>query len=67
MKLTKKTSWKTLQQHHKQVKNLHMRDLFDQDTERFKKFSLNCGDLLLDYSKNRITEETMRVVIQPCP
>ena len=59
MKLTKKTSWQTLQQHHKQVKNLHMRDLFDQDTERFKKFSLNCGDLLLDYSKNRITEETM--------
>ena len=62
MKLTKKTSWKTLQQHHKQVKNLHMRDLFDQDAERFKKFSLNCGDLLLDYSKNRITEETMRLL-----
>jgi glucose-6-phosphate isomerase len=59
MKLTKKKSWQALQQHHQQVKNLQMRDLFHQDNQRFKKYSLQCDDLLLDYSKNRITEETM--------
>jgi len=39
-----------------------MRDLFAQDSDRFAKFSLRLGDLLLDYSKNRITEETMRLL-----
>ena len=64
MTLLNKKSWQALQQHHAQVKNLHMRDLFDQDKQRFDKFSLHSGDLLLDYSKNRITEETMRLLLE---
>jgi glucose-6-phosphate isomerase len=52
-------AWKKLEQHHKTIAPLHMRDLFAGDRERFAKFSLRLGDLLLDYSKNRITEETM--------
>ncbi|NWG86040.1 MAG: glucose-6-phosphate isomerase [Hydrogenophilaceae bacterium] len=53
-------SWRTLQQHHKAWKTLHLRTLFAQDAERFERFSLTLDDLLLDYSKNLITEETLR-------
>lgn len=61
---TKLTSWKALQQHYKQVKKLHLRDLFKKDPKRFDKFSVRFGDLLLDYSKNRITSETMKLLMQ---
>ena len=52
-------SWKKLGKHYKAMASLHMRDLFAKDPGRFAKFSLRFGDLLLDYSKNRITAETM--------
>jgi glucose-6-phosphate isomerase len=61
---TKLESWKALQQHYKQVKKLHLRDLFKKDPKRFEKFSVRFGDLLLDYSKNRITSETMKLLMQ---
>jgi glucose-6-phosphate isomerase len=51
--------WKKLEQHHKAIAPLQMRDLFAKDPKRFETFSLRLGDLLLDYSKNRITAETM--------
>jgi glucose-6-phosphate isomerase len=57
--LTQLSSWKRLVEHHAKVAPLHMRDLFAQDRGRFERFSLRLGDLLLDYSKNRITDETM--------
>ena len=59
MSITASDTWKKLQVHQKAIAPLHMRDLFAQDPERFAKFSLRLGDLLLDYSKNRITAETM--------
>ncbi|MFQ3607529.1 MAG: glucose-6-phosphate isomerase [Chloroherpetonaceae bacterium] len=62
--LTKLTAWKALQQHYKQVKKHHLRDLFEEDRKRFEKFSVRFGDLLLDYSKNRITSETMKLLFQ---
>jgi len=62
-KLTKKPAWKALQEHFEQVKDLHMRDLFAADTGRFEKFSLRYNDILLDYSKNRICEETLPLLI----
>ena len=55
-------AWKTLQTHHRQVAPIHMKTLFEEDPERFSRFSLNLGDLLLDYSKNRITAETMSLL-----
>jgi glucose-6-phosphate isomerase len=58
-KLTETPAWKALRDHYAQVKDLHMRDLFDQDPRRFDRYSLRCGELLLDYSKNRITPETL--------
>ena len=57
--LTQSPEWKALQSHHAQIVPRHMRDLFAQDPKRFDAFSLRFEDLLLDYSKNRITSETM--------
>ncbi|MEX1277060.1 MAG: glucose-6-phosphate isomerase [Bacteroidota bacterium] len=57
--LTQSLPWKSLQQHQQQVAGLHMRDLFAGEPNRFSNFSLRWSDLLLDYSKNRITAETM--------
>jgi glucose-6-phosphate isomerase len=56
-------AWKALKEHHKEVASLHMRDLFASDPERFEKFSLRLGDMLFDYSKNRITEETVALLL----
>ena len=62
-KLKEKPAWKALQKHFEQVKDLHMRDLFADDARRFEKFSLRYNDILLDYSKNRISEETLPLLI----
>jgi len=56
------TAWRALADHHARVAHLQMRDLFAQDPQRFQRFSLRFQDILLDYSKNRITEETMRLL-----
>lgn len=62
MSLTKSPAWKALQQHFLSVRDVHMRDLFDQDSKRFDKFSIEHNGLLLDYSKNRIIEETISLL-----
>jgi len=62
-KLTEKPAWKALQEHFEQVEDLHMRDLFADDAGRFEKFSLRYNDILLDYSKNRISEQTLPLLV----
>ncbi len=62
--LTRLPSWQALKLHQKKIAPLHMRDLFQQDPQRFARFSLNQGDFLLDYSKNLITEETFALLMQ---
>jgi glucose-6-phosphate isomerase len=62
--LTKLPAWNALQQHYKKAKKLHLRDLFEKDSKRFEKFSIRFNDILLDYSKNRITDETMKLLLQ---
>ena len=57
--LTQSPAWKALQAHYEVMKDVHMRDLFAADPSRFEKFSLRFDDILFDYSKNRITAETM--------
>jgi glucose-6-phosphate isomerase len=52
-----------LQAHREQMDAVHMRDLFAADPARFERFSLQVDGLLLDYSKNRITDETMRLLV----
>ena len=61
-KLTESDAWKALLAHYQETKDLHMRDLFDQDPQRFEKFSAQMDDLLLDFSKNRITDETFKLL-----
>lgn len=56
-------AWKALERHHTMVAPLHMRDLFAADPDRFINFSLSLDDLLFDYSKNRITRETVKLLL----
>lgn len=56
-------TWKKLEQHHKKIKRLQMSDLFAADPDRFKKFSIRIEGLLFDYSKNRITDKTMHLLL----
>ncbi|WP_037585825.1 glucose-6-phosphate isomerase [Stenoxybacter acetivorans] len=56
--------WAQLHQHQRSTRFLHMRDLFAQDPQRFEKMSISFNGLLLDYSKNRITEDTLRLLIE---
>jgi glucose-6-phosphate isomerase len=55
-------AWQKLATHYNTQKNAQMRDLFAQDPDRFKKFSLEHDGVLLDFSKNRITDETLRLL-----
>ncbi len=56
-------AWHGLAQHQPEIANLPMRDLFAQDAQRFERFSLQLGDILFDYSKNRITARTVALLI----
>ena len=60
--LTETVPWRALVAHHREISELHMRDLFAGEPDRFSKFSIELDDLLFDYSKNRITEETIRLL-----
>ena len=62
-KLTQSPAWQALKAHHAAIEPLHMRRMFRDDPARFGKFSLQLGNLLLDYSKNRIDEETVRLLV----
>jgi glucose-6-phosphate isomerase len=56
-------AWKGLQGHYKdKMKGIHMRELFAADPERFSKYSLQMGDILFDYSKNILTDETIQLL-----
>jgi glucose-6-phosphate isomerase len=58
------TAWNQLNTHAAAMKGLHIRQLFQQDPDRFKKFSLCAPDLAFDYSKNIITNETISLLLQ---
>ena len=62
-KLTESVAWQALQSHQRETAGMHMRDLFAADTGRFDLFSLRIGEILFDYSKNRITERTMGLLM----
>jgi len=61
---TQTESWQELSRHFKKIASVQMRDLFADDPDRFEKFSLSLDDILVDFSKNRITEETLRLLVQ---
>ena len=57
-------SFQALAHHFNQIEDIHMRDMFNEDKKRATKFTLFLEDFVLDYSKNRITEETMSLLCQ---
>jgi glucose-6-phosphate isomerase len=62
--LTATPAWTALTSHHAQIKDAHLRKLFADDPGRAERFSAEGGGLFLDYSKNRITDETMRLLLR---
>ena len=62
--LTQRAAWKSLAAHSKQIKKLHLRKLFAEDPKRGERFTAEAAGLFLDYSKNRITEKTLKLLLQ---
>jgi glucose-6-phosphate isomerase len=62
--LTEAASWHALAAHHALIKDTHLRKLFADDPGRAERFSVEASGLFLDYSKNRITDETLRLLLQ---
>ncbi|MEA1927457.1 MAG: glucose-6-phosphate isomerase, partial [Candidatus Auribacterota bacterium] len=63
IRLTERKEWQDLQSHYEKVKDLRMKSFFREDPRRAERFSLKAEDLFLDYSKNRITEETKNLLL----
>jgi len=61
--LTQRTSWKALAVHHKKIRQLHLRELFAEDSKRGERLTVEAAGLFLDYSKNRITDQTVKLLI----
>ena len=61
--LTQRLAWKALAAHHQQIKNLHLRELFATDSKRGERLTVEAAGLFFDYSKNRITNETLKLLL----
>ena len=62
--LTQRPAWESLTAHYKKIAKLHLRDLFAADPKRGEKFTAEAAGLFLDYSKNRVTAETLKLLLQ---
>jgi glucose-6-phosphate isomerase len=60
----KPQAWKNLQNHYKLVKEVHLRQLFAEDPKRGERLTVEAAGLFLDYSKNRITDETLQLLLK---
>ncbi len=62
--LTSLPAWKALQEHHQRFKDQHLRTLFAEDPRRGERLAVEAVDLYLDFSKNRVTDETIKLLLQ---
>src|SRR5579883_936301 len=62
--LKERPAWKALEVHYQQIRDVHLRTLFAQDPQRGERFAAEAAGLYYDYSKNRITDETLRLLLQ---
>jgi len=62
--LRQRPAWSALERHHAEVSEVHLRDLFAADPERAERFTLEAAGLYLDYSKNRVTDDTLALLVQ---
>jgi glucose-6-phosphate isomerase len=61
--LTQRTAWKALEEHYQKVRNLHLRQLFAEDAKRGERLTAEAVGIYFDYSKNRLTDETLRLLL----
>jgi glucose-6-phosphate isomerase len=64
MSLTQRPTWKALETHYQNIRDQHLRALFAEDPHRGERFALEAVGIYLDYSKNRVTDETMRLLLE---
>ena len=62
--LRSRPAWQALEQHHKQIRDVHLRDLFARDPSRGERLTAEGAGLFLDYSKNRISDETLSLLLR---
>src|SRR5450631_3955515 len=62
-RLTERPAWKALEIHCATIRNLHLRQLFAEDPRRGERLTAEAAGIYLDYSKNRVTDETMRLLV----
>lgn len=63
-KITSSNIWKSLIEHQEDMVSIQMLDLFSEDPHRFERYSIQLNDILFDYSKNRINQETIRLLLE---
>src|SRR5215471_10276317 len=61
---TQRPAWKTLEQHAEQIRKTHLRKLFADDAQRGTRFTQEAVGVYFDYSKNLITDETLKLLLQ---
>ncbi len=61
--ITRTEEWRALEAHAARVRDLHLREIFAEDPARGEELTVEAGDLYLDYSKNRVTRETLRLLV----
>ena len=64
LSLTASLAWQDLKDHHQKIQDVHLRQLFTDDPKRGERLTVETGDVFLDYSKNRITDETLRLLVR---
>src|SRR5579871_1218925 len=62
--LTQRPAWTALEAHYQRIRPLHLRALFDDDAKRGERMTVEAVGIYLDYSKNRVTDETLRLLLQ---
>ena len=63
VRMTQTAEWKAIAEHHHEMARAHLRELFADDPDRGTRMTIQAGDLYLDYSKNRLTDETIRLLV----
>src|SRR5690348_14735410 len=61
---TETAAWKLIEQHAGEMKHVHTKELFAKDADRFKRYSHSFNDIVIDFSKNIITDETLKLLFQ---
>jgi glucose-6-phosphate isomerase len=62
--LTQRPAWKALEEHYQKIRHVHLRSLFAEDSQRGQRLALEAAGIYLDYSKNRVTDDTLHLLLQ---